>query len=102
MNKHRGSAIGLAGALAMSCAIAALGRRGSFLVTLLYVSCTVLVGAAATLVTIRGIAGPTRRAGGSGPPPGLFETGFLIGLFVVAPLALSGAFAILEVLVGSP
>jgi hypothetical protein len=101
MKKCSGGLIAPAGILAMVCAISALGRRDSFIVTFLYVACTLLVGAAATLVTIRGIAGFGKSKDGR-DQAGLFETGFLIGLFVVAPLALSGAFVILEALIGSP
>jgi|HubBroStandDraft_4_1064222.scaffolds.fasta_scaffold352764_2 hypothetical protein len=102
MKNYRRGLLGVCGILAIVCAISALGRRDSFAVTFLYVACTLLVGGTATVVTIRGIAGPARGKGGRRPVAGSFETGLLIGLFVVAPLALSGAFALLEALVGSP
>jgi hypothetical protein len=102
MKKHGGAVLGAAGTLALVCAISSLGQHDSFVVTFLYVACTLLVGGAATIVTIRGVAGPAKGKDGRDQPAGLFETGFLIGLFVVAPLALSGAFVILGALVGPP
>ena len=89
------------GAVAMLVAIAALGGRGSFWVTFAYVTCTALVATCATSVTIQGAARLGRRRPGTGDEPGFIEAGLLIGLFVVSPLALSGAFVILEALVGS-
>jgi hypothetical protein len=89
------------GATAMLAAIAALGQRGNFWMTFLYVSCTALVATCATAVTIRGAARLGKRRPGAGDAPGFIEAGLLIGLFVVSPLALSGAFIILDALVGS-
>jgi hypothetical protein len=87
----------VAGALAMAAAIAALGPHGNFALIFLYVAATIGVCALATAATIRVLA---RLMHGS-EATGLVEFGLLIGLFVVSPLALSGAFRILRATVGS-
>ena len=89
------------GAIAMLAAISTLGGRANFWLTFLYVGCTALVATCATAVTIRGAARLGKRRPGAGDRPGFIEVGLLIGLFVVSPLALSGAFVILNALVGS-
>jgi hypothetical protein len=81
----------------MAVAIAAQGPRGNFALTFAYVACTLGVCACATGVTIRVLARLTR-----GEAAGLVEIGLLIGLFVVSPLALSGAFQLLQATIGAP
>src|SRR5215813_9109269 len=88
------------GIVAGLAATAALGGRSHFGITLLYVVCTVFVVACATWVTICGAAKLGKGRPGYGDRPGFIEIGFLIGLFAVSPMALSGAFVILDALVG--
>ena len=85
----------------MIAAIAALGPNGNFALTFIYVACTLGVCAAAIMATIRVLA---RLMCGPGAPEatGIVGVGILIGLFVVSPLALSGAFQLLRAVVGSP
>ena len=86
-----------AGALAMLVSVAALGGRAEFARNLLYLTCTAAVATTATMVTIRAAARLGKRRPGFGDRPGFVEMGLLLGLFVVSPLALSGAFEILQV-----
>ena len=83
-------------------AAAAEGGHADFGKTLLYALCTVAVVAAATGVTIGGAARLGKGRPGWGDRPGFIEAGLLIGVFAISPLALSGAFAILNALVGAP
>jgi hypothetical protein len=85
----------------MAAAIAALGPSGDIPRIFLYVACTLGVCAGATGVTIRVLACLMRGKSG-GEAAGLVEIGLLIGLFGVSPLALSGAFQLLEAVVGPP
>jgi hypothetical protein len=82
-------------------AAASLGGRAGFVVTLLYATSTVLVITCATGVTVSGAARLGKCRPGRGDRPGFVEIGFLIGFFVVSPTALSGAFVILDALVGA-
>ncbi|GEM_PF-4933789 len=101
MRKVGTRALAVGGAVvAMVLAISALGGRAGFWLTFLYVGCTVAVATCATAVTINGAARLGRRRPGAGDRPGFIEAGLLIGLFLVSPLALSGAFIILGALVG--
>ncbi len=88
------------GAAALLLAIASLGGRAEFGVTLLYVSCTLAVIVLATGVTICTAARFGKRRPGHGDVPGVVEFAFLIGLYGVSPTALIGAFVILDALVG--
>jgi len=53
-------------------------------------------------VTICGAAQLGKGRPGRHDRPGFVEIGFLIGLFAVSPMALSGAFVLLEALLGAP
>jgi hypothetical protein len=90
------------GAVAMSAAIAALEPNRDFALTFVYVACTLGVCAVTTAVTIRVLARLMHGRSGDGEAQGLVEIGLLIGLFVVSPLALTGAFQLLQAVVGSP
>ena len=79
----------------LAAAIAALAPSGDFVRTFLYVTCTLAVCACATVATVRVLARLFKEAAG------IVEFGALIGLFVVAPVALIGAFQILEAVIGS-
>jgi hypothetical protein len=83
-------------------ALAAADGRGDFRKTLLYTLCTVAVVIAATGVTIGGAARLGRCRPGWGDRPGYIEAGLLVGVFLIAPAALSGAFAILNAAIGLP
>jgi hypothetical protein len=83
-------------------AIAVADGRGDFGKTLLYALCTIAVVIAATGVTIGGAARLGKSRPGWGDRPGYIEAGLLIGVFAIAPAALSGAFVILNALVGPP
>ena len=87
---------------ALLAAIAAANGRGDFGKTLLYALCTVAVVIAATGVTVGGAARLGKGRPGWGDRPGYIEAGLLIGVFAIAPAALSGAFVILNALVGTP
>ena len=89
----------LGGALA---AIAASDGRGDFGKTLLYALCTVAVVVVATGVTVNGAARLGKGRYGWGDRPGYIEAGLLIGVFAIAPTALSGALVILNALIGAP
>jgi hypothetical protein len=90
---------GLAALLAV---LAAANGRGDFGKTLLYALCTVAVVIAATGVTVGGAARLGKRRPGWGDRPGYVEAGLLLGVFAIAPTALSGAFVILNAMVGPP
>jgi hypothetical protein len=81
--------------MVLAAAMAALGPSGDFARTFLDVVCTLVVCACATAVTIRTLGWV--MTGGAGT----VELGLLIGLFVVAPAALAGAFQILEAVIGA-
>jgi hypothetical protein len=80
----------------MAAAIAALGPNGNYPLIFTYVACTLGVCACTTVVTIR-VLGFLWR----GSADGVVEFGLLIGLFIVSPLTLTGAFQILQAVVGS-
>src|SRR5437764_11920398 len=82
--------------------IAAANGRGEFGKTLLYALCTIAVVIAATGVTVAGAARLGKGRPGWGDRPGYVEAGVLIGVFLIAPAALSGAFVILNAMVGPP
>jgi hypothetical protein len=90
------------GAVATSAAIAVLEPNRDFALTFIYVACTFGVCAVATAVTIRVLARLMCGPSGDREAQGLVEIGLLIGLFVVSPLALTGAFELLQAVVGSP
>jgi hypothetical protein len=90
---------GLAALLAV---FAAANGRGDFGRTLLYALCTILVVGVATLVTVGSAARFGKGRPGGGDKPGYVEAGLLIGVFAIAPTALSGAFVILNALIGTP
>ena len=92
-------AVIVSGALAMLVTIAALGGRAEFARNFLYLACTVSVATCATMVTIRAAARLGKRRPGFGDRPGFVEMGLLLGLFVVSPLALSGAFELLQAVI---
>jgi hypothetical protein len=100
MRKAGAEALIWAGIVVLLTVTAALGGRAHFGVTLLYVACTVLVVACATSVTICGAVRLGKGQPGRRDRPGFVEIGFLIGLFAVSPMALSGAFVLLDALVG--
>ncbi|HTZ36225.1 MAG TPA: hypothetical protein VMB84_09400 [Stellaceae bacterium] len=83
-------------AMALAAAAALLGRSGNFALTFAYVACTLGVCACATAATI-GVLARWRDESG-----GLVEIGLLVGLFVVSPLALIGAFRLLAATIGTP
>lgn len=83
-------------------ALAAAGGRDDFAKTLLYALSTIAVVTVATAVTIGGAARLGKGRPGWGDRPGYIEAGLLIGIFLIAPAALSGAFVILDALVGVP
>ena len=87
---------------ALLAAIAATDGRADFAKTLLYALCTIAVVTVATGVTVGGAARLGRGRPGWGDRPGYVEAGLLIGLFAIAPTALSGVFVILDALIGSP
>jgi hypothetical protein len=84
----------------MAVAIAALAPSGNFAPTLVYVACTLGVCALTTLVTIRVLAWLWLGKSGSRETAGMVEIGLLIGLFIVSPLTLTGAFQLLEAVLG--
>ena len=90
---------GLAALLAV---LAAADGRGDFGQTLLYALCTVVVVGIATAVTVASAARLGKGRPGWGDKPGYIEAGLLIGVFAIAPTALSGAFVILNALIGAP
>jgi hypothetical protein len=90
----------LGGALALAASIAAVAPNGNFVPTFAYVACTLAVCAVTTLVTIRVLTLLGRGKSGNPEIAGLVEIGLLIGLFVVSPLTLTGAFELLEAVVG--
>lgn len=90
---------GLAASLAV---IAAADGRGEFGKSLLYALCTAAIVIAATGVTVGGAARLGKGRPGWGDRPGYIEAGLLIGVFLIAPAALSGTFVILNALVGPP
>ena len=94
-------AASIVGALALAAAIAALAPSGNFATTFAYVACTLAVCAVTTLVTIRVLTRLGRGKSGNPEIAGLVEIGLLICLFVVSPLTLTGAFQLLEAVVGS-
>jgi len=100
MAKFAVGALIAGGVLAMLVATAALGGRAGFWINFSYLACTVLVASCATMVTIRGAARLGKRRPGFGDRPGFVEAGLLIGLFVVSPVALTGAFEILGAVLG--
>jgi hypothetical protein len=102
MRKAGAEALIWGGIVALLTIMAALGGRAHFGITLLYVVCTVFVVACATWVTICGAAQLGKGRPGRHDRPGFIEIGFLIGLFAVSPMALSGAFVLLEALLGAP
>ena len=85
----------VAGAVAMTAAIAGLAPSGDFFLTFLYVACTFSVCALTTWTTIRVLAQFARDRSG------VVEIGLLVGLFGVSPLALSGALILLEAVAGA-
>jgi hypothetical protein len=89
-----------AGALGLAVAIAAVAPSGNFATTLAYVACTLGVCAVTTLVTIRLLTRLGRGRSGNPEIAGLVEIGLLIGLFIVSPLTLTGAFELLEAVLG--
>ncbi len=91
----------LGGALALAASIAAIAPNGNFVLTFAYVACTLGVCAVTTLVTIRVLTLLGRGKNGNPEIAGLVEIGLLIGLFVVSPLTLTGAFHLLEAVVGA-
>ena len=91
----------LGGALVLAASIAAIAPNGNFVPTFAYVACTLGVCAVTTLVTIRVLTLLGRGKSGNPEIAGLVEIGLLIGLFVVSPLTLTGAFQLLEAVVGS-
>ena len=91
----------LGGALALAASIAAVAPNGNFVLTFAYVACTLGVCAVTTLVTIRVLTLLGRGKSGNPEIAGLVEIGLLIGLFVVSPLTLTGAFELLEAVVGA-
>ena len=93
--------IGL-GLAALLAALAAANGRGDFGRTLLYALCTILVVGVATAVTVGSAARLGKGRPGWDDKPGYIEAGLLIGVFAVAPAALSGAFLILDALIGTP
>ena len=90
------------GLAAMLAALAAANGRGDFGRTLLYALCTVAVVIVATGVTVGGATRLGKGRPGWGDRPGYVEAGLLIGVFLIAPAALSGAFVILNAMVGPP
>jgi len=92
---RRDAAIFAAGATVFAAAAAALSPSGDFIRIFLYVAATLAVCACATAATIRVLGRVFKDAVGT------VAFGALIGLFVVAPLALSGAFHLLEAVLGT-
>lgn len=88
---------GIGGLLAV---LAAADGRAGFGKSLAYALCTLAVVAAATLVTVGGAVRLGRGRPGWGDRPGYVEAGLLIGVFLIAPTALAGAFTILDALIG--
>jgi len=91
----------VAGALGLAAAIAALSPSGNFALTFIYVACTLGVCACTTLVTIRVLTRLGRGKSGNPEAADMVEIGLLAGLFIVSPLALTGAFQLLEAVVGA-
>ena len=89
-----------AGALALVAAIAAVAPSGNFAPTFAYVACTLGVCACTTLVTIRLLIRLGRGKTGDPEAAGMVEIGLLVGLFIVSPLALTGAFHLLDAVLG--
>jgi hypothetical protein len=94
--KHRAGFLFAGGSIAMAAAIAALGPNGNYPLVFAYVACTLGVCACTTFVTIRALGFLWR-----GGAEGVVEFGLLIGLFIVSPLTLTGAFEVLQAIVGS-
>jgi hypothetical protein len=99
--KHRAGILFVAGTVAMAAAISALGPNGNYVLIFTYVVCTLGVCACTTFATIRVLGYLWRGKSGAGSADGVVEFGLLIGLFIVSPLTLTGAFQILQAVVGS-
>ena len=89
-----------AGALGLAASIAALAPSGNFTLTFTYVACTLGVCACTTLVTIRVLTRLGRGKSSNPEAAGMVEIGLLVGLFVVSPLTLTGAFHLLDAVLG--
>jgi hypothetical protein len=95
IRRHRGKILVATGVAAFAAVTATLSPSGDYSRTFLYVACTLAVCGCATVVTI----GLLRRL--FEDAAGVVEFGAMIGLFVIAPAALLGAFQILEAVIGA-
>jgi hypothetical protein len=99
--KHRAGFLFAGGIVAPAAAIAALGPNGNYPLVFAYVASTLGVCACTTFATIRVLGYLWRGNSGAGSADGVVEFGLLIGLFIVSPLTLTGAFQILQAVIGS-
>jgi hypothetical protein len=98
--KHRAGFLFAGGIVAPAAAIAALGPNGNYPLVFAYVASTLGVCACTTFATIRVLGLLWHGKSATDSAEGVVEFGLLIGLFIVSPLTLTGAFQVLHAVVG--